>query len=252
MRHSILALLLAAVLLPAILIGYGAIQAKPLYILMYHHLVPDGTTCNDWTVTESHFRADLQWLSDHGYTSIFPSQLVSGEPLPKKPVLITFDDGYASNYQLALPILQEFQTKAVISIITRRIDEEKTDFLTWDMCRSLAQSGLIEFGSHTHDAHSAQTRGILRLKGETQEEYESRIFPDILTSIRLIRENIGTDPMFFAYPHGQTDPWADSFIDEHFPVSVTTLHGAADLRQGLGQMRRHNISMDHPVWTYLP
>lgn len=65
MRRSILALLLAAVLLPAILIGYGAIQAKPLYILMYHHLVPDGTTCNDWTVTESHFRADLQWLSDH-------------------------------------------------------------------------------------------------------------------------------------------------------------------------------------------
>lgn len=252
MKRSFLLLLLAAVMLPALFIGYDAMRAKPLYILMYHHIVPDGTPCNEWTVTESHFRDDMKWLADHGYHSIFPSQLVSGETLPKKPVLVTFDDGYASNYQLALPILQEFQTKAVISIITRRIEEEKPDFLTWDMCRDLSRSGLVEFGSHTHDSHSAQTRGILRLEGESREAYEQRIFPDIETSIRLIRENLGTEPVFFAYPHGQTDAWCDEFIAQRFPVTVTTLHGAADLRQGLSQMKRHNISMEHPVWTYLP
>ena len=252
MKKCLISLALPAALLMFLFLGYQNSKPQPLYILMYHHIVPDGVNCNDWTVTESHFRADLQWLSDNGYTTILPSQLTDNTRLPKKTVLITFDDGYASNYELAFPILEEFQAKAVISLITRRIEDHHPDFLTWDMCRDLAASGLIEFGSHTHDSHSAQTRGIRRLEGETQREYEARIFPDIQTSIDLMKEHIGVIPTFFAYPHGETDAWCDSFIAEHFLVSVTTLHGIAELKDGLHNMNRHNISMDHPVWTYLP
>lgn len=223
-----------------------------LYILMYHHVVEDGVNYNDWTITTSRFREDLQWLQDNGYTPILPRQLAAGEPLPEKAVMITFDDGYASNLQLALPILQEFNTPAVISLITNAMEKEEPDFLTWDMCRELAASGLIEFGSHTHDTHSAKTRGIRRLPDETQEAYEARVFPDIQHSVDLIEEKIGTNVTFFAYPHGEADPWANEFVDALFPVTVTTRHGPTDIRNGLHRMPRHNITVGSPVWTYLP
>ena len=225
-----------------------------LYILMYHHFVPDtDEELNDWTLTESRFREDLQWLADNGYTTVLPRELAAGEPLPEKAVMLTFDDGYASNYQIAYPLLQEFQAKAAIAMIVRRTVDAKPDFLTWEMCREMAQSGLVEFGSHTYDSHKeADPRGILHIKEETPEEYAQRIFPDLQASIDLIEENVGIEVDYFAYPHGQTDSWSDAYLTEHFSVSVTTRHGAADIRKGLYQMPRHNITMRAPVSQYLP
>ena len=77
-----------------------------LYVLMYHHFIPEGQPYNNWMLTDTRFREDLQWLADHGWTTVLPSQLVSQEPLPNKAVMLTFDDGYRSNYQLAYPLLQ--------------------------------------------------------------------------------------------------------------------------------------------------
>jgi len=222
-----------------------------LYILMYHHMVEDGQNYNTWTITTSRFREDLQWLRDNGYTWLLPSQLAAGEPLPAKAVLITFDDGYASNYQLAFPILQEFQAKAVISLITRHVEDQDPDFLSWDMCREMAASGLVEFGSHTYDSHGEDPRGIKRASGERRTAYEARVFPDIQASIDQIQENLGTEVLFFAYPHGQTERWASDFLREHFAITVTTRHGPADLSRGLYDLPRHNITVEHPVSEFL-
>ena len=137
-----------------------------LYILMYHSVVDgDGSNCNDWMTTTQRFREDLQWLKDHGYTTLLPSELENGASLPEKAVLITFDDGYANNYTQAFPVLKEFQAKAVISMIVRRTVDGKPDFLTWDMCREMANSGLVEIGSHTYDHHANDPRGIKRMNG---------------------------------------------------------------------------------------
>lgn len=229
-----------------------AVENHTLYILMYHHMVEDGQNYNTWTITTGRFREDLQWLADNGYTCLLPSQLAAGEPLPEKAVLITFDDGYASNYQLAFPILREFGAKAVISLITQHIEDRDPEFLTWDMCREMAASGLVEFGSHTCSAHQENPRGIKRIFGESRADYEARIFPDIQTSIDQIRDNLGTEVLFFAYPHGQRERWADEYLREHFAVTVTTRHGPADLSRGLYDLPRHNITVEHPVSEFLP
>ena len=224
-----------------------------LYILMYHSVVEgDGSGCNDWMTTTQRLREDLQWLKDHGYTTLLPSELAAGTPLPQRAVLITFDDGYADNYRLAYPLLQEFQAKAVISMIVRRTADGKSDFLTWDMCREMAASGLVEIGSHTYDLHAEQPRGIRRLEGENREAYEARVFPDVEESVRLIEENVGQKVRFFAYPHGQTEPWAGDFLREHFAVSVTTRHGPANISGGLYDLPRHNINARQPASKYLP
>ena len=75
--------------------GVSGRRGETLYILMYHNFVEgDGEGCDDWSLPVSRFREDLQWLSDHGYKTVLPSQLAAGEPLPRRAVMITFDDGY--------------------------------------------------------------------------------------------------------------------------------------------------------------
>ena len=229
------------------------VRNTKLYVLMYHHVVPDGTNCNDWTITESRLREDLQWLKDNGYTWVLPRELAAGEPLPEKAVMVTFDDGYASNYHLAYPIFQELEAKAVISVITKRIEDGKSDYLTWDMCREMNNSGLVEFGSHTHDLHNGQiVNGIIRLPDETREQYEQRVFTDLLTSKELIETNLDTPVTFFAYPHGLRDDWGEDFVEEHFAVTVITKHGPASIKNNLYDFPRHNITVATPVSNYLP
>ncbi len=225
-----------------------------LYILMYHHFVEgDGTDCDAWSLPVRQFRNDLQWLSDHGYTTVLPSQLAQGEPLPERAVMITMDDGYASNYLLAYPALQEFNAKAVISLITESVDDSSNSYyLSWEMCREMANSGLVEFGSHTSRLHLENNCNIARLPDEGREAYEARVFPDLEASIELIQSNLGTDVLFFAYPGGQVDRWADDFIKEHFSVTVTTKHGPANISKGLYKLPRHNISIFEDVPKFLP
>jgi biofilm PGA synthesis lipoprotein PgaB len=183
---------------------------------------------------------------------MLPSQIIAGEALPERAVLITFDDGYASNYRLLLPILQEFNAKVVVSIITKRVTDADPDFLTWDMCREMAATGLVEFGSHTNDLHNESPRGVKRLRGESQANYEKRVFDDLQTSIDLIESNVGVTVQFFAYPHGQTERWCRDFLRSHFGMTVTTHHGAADISGGLYDLNRMNISMSDPPSKFLP
>lgn len=222
-----------------------------LYVLMYHHFIQEGQEYNDWMLTDTRFREDLQWLTDHGYTTVLPSELAAGKALPEKAVMLTFDDGYDSNYTLAYPLLQEFQAKAVISIIVKNTEEQKAGGLTWAMCREMIRSGLVEIGSHTYNLHK-EMPGIGRHEGESRGDYEARVLPDLQTSIDIIQANLGTKPLFFAYPYGITDAWASDFVREHFAVTVTTSHGVADISNGLYDLRRCNVSMSAPVSKYLP
>ena len=242
--------------------GSGADQSAPedaspqlsgtLYVLMYHNFVREGEDYNVWTLTDQRFREDLQWLADHGYTTVLPSELAAGKPLPEKAVMLTFDDGYDSNYYLAYPLLQEFNAKATIALITGHMENQDAFFLTWDMCREMVQSGLVEFGSHTHTLHGSEYGGVKRADSDTQGSYDLRVFPDVQRSIDLIEDMVGTDVIFFAYPHGETDPWFDAYQRQHFQVTVTTHHGSTDLSKGLYDMNRCNISMESPLSGLLP
>ena len=137
--------------------------AKPapdwrFFVLEYHNFTDDPAQVTDYTITISGLRRDLDFLRDRGYVTILPRELAAGQlddgaPLPQKAVLLTFDDGYVSNFTLALPLLREYGAKAAVSLITARIDEGTSGFLSWDECREMAKSGLVEFASHTHDHH---------------------------------------------------------------------------------------------------
>lgn len=224
-----------------------------LPILMYHHVVSDDQTCNDMTVTVSHLESDLKWLSDNGYHTVLPRELAAGEPLPEKPVLITFDDGYRSNYYLAYPLLQKYQTKAVISIVVYMQDVCASTFLSWEMCKEMADSGLVEIGSHTYRLHNFDGRGglftyggingIQRKPEESDEDFQTRVLDDLQKSHDMIEENLGQDVTFFAYPFGVSEPDAKELIDSLFPITVLTTNGTANLTKGLHDMPRYTVTM---------
>ncbi len=269
--HSLWKRILASLLALILLLSLAACQAgggsgnpysgEKLPVLMYHHVVEDGQECNDMTVTVSRLREDLQWLKDNGYTTVLPRELAAGEALPEKPVLITFDDGYRSNYNLAFPIFQEFEAKMVISVMVYMQDNAASDFITWAMCQEMVDSGLIEIGSHTYLLHNLDERGgsfdpqgvngVQRKPEESDGDFQARVLDDIQRSYDLIAEKLEVSPTFFAYPFGLTEPDADGLIRELFPVTAVTLPKTADLTGGLYDLPRHTVTMNKSLDSIL-
>lgn len=93
-----------------------------LPILMYHHITPEASIIvNHMTITPERFEKHIIDILAVGYTPVFLEDLISyvesGEKLPEKPICITFDDGYLSNYEYAFPILKKYNIKANIAVI---------------------------------------------------------------------------------------------------------------------------------------
>lgn len=234
---------------------------RPLYVLMYHHVVEDGEECNDMTVTVGRLKKDLIWLKAHGYQTVLPRELASGEPLPDRAVMITFDDGYLSNYELLYPALKEEGMKAVISVITCMPDRGDEHYVSWEMCREMTESGLVEIGSHTYALHnldasglwvSGGPNGIQRAFGETDQSFRSRVLDDIQKSYDLIAENVGQPPTFLAYPFGVAEGSALKLVNGLFPVTALTQSGVAQVRDDFHDLPRFRVTMNTGMNAFLP
>lgn len=178
-------------------------KAPRIPILMYHSIsYSENPRFRRFTVTPERFEEQLGYLSTHGYTPLTVSdyaQRVAGEgQLSPRPVVLTFDDGYADFYTAALPLLQKYRVTATLYIVTgyvgktsrwlQREGEADRALLNWSQIREIASSA-VECGAHTHthrplDALSA---------AECRQEIE--------LSQRLIGENVDA-PRSFAYPFG--------------------------------------------------
>ena len=226
---------------------------EPMPVLMYHHMVPEGQNCNAMTITPGKFRADLDIILAKGYTPVLPGELAAGAPLPEKPILITFDDGYRSNYDLVYPILREYGVKACISIIVLMPDLPTDNFCTWEQLREMTDSGLVEVGSHSYRLHNLGedkgnyekdgTNGVERRPGESDGDFQARVLDDIQKSHDRIAAELGSVTCF-AYPFGCSDPDAKALVDALFPVSLMTVPQCADLAKGLHDLPRYAVHME--------
>ncbi|MDU2064992.1 MAG: polysaccharide deacetylase family protein [Sporomusaceae bacterium] len=140
-------IIFSCLLLAAIYVALTYFQGVP--VLNYHQI--NDRDHNALTVSSSEFEAQMAYLADHGYQTITPDELADylqlGKPLPRKPILITMDDGYEDNYQVAYPILQRYQAKATIFIITDFVGRYDR-YLTWEQIAQMSAHD-IDFESHT-------------------------------------------------------------------------------------------------------
>lgn len=226
-QRIIISLLLALLMLTnAWTPGFSETDLAPepvkIPILMYHHIAEIATS--EMVVTLSKFRSDMSYLKNANYNTIFVEDLIAYlngvKELPENPVIITFDDGYTSNYAYAFPIAKEFGMKMTISIIgwsmgrTFEMDGETPiiPHFTWEEAKEMTASGLISLQNHTFDLHSppgksfAQrfkvNRGVLPLSGEHPKAYERRLTRDLIRHSIDMRDKLGKLPEIICYPYG--------------------------------------------------
>ncbi|MDO4270552.1 MAG: polysaccharide deacetylase family protein [Eubacteriales bacterium] len=243
----------------------GAANTK-IPILMYHDLTADPAKTNSMTVTDERFRLDMEYLQQFGYTPLQPADLLAIRSgvmeIPEKPVMVTFDDGYRSNYDYAYPILQNTGMKATLAVVAFNMrPENDTDetrhSLTWGEIREMSDSGVFEIGSHTYNLHNPQyngmsapdgVNGVMRRAGESQSAYNARVGSDLTTSLELIRQYTGKNVNYFSYPFGAGDSWMQQLLqDAGIGVSTLTNSGQADLAGSLYGLPRYRITMNKPV-----
>lgn len=207
-------------------------------ILMYHDVSYLG---KGYSKTPEVFRQQMQELKDAGFHTVTYAQLVDfvekGTPLPDKPIVISVDDGYQSNYQYLYPILQELDMKAEIALIGGAI--QYSDWgLKWSEVREMARSGLVSFQAHTDQLHADQTAeggrlGVLKAPGEAWRDYVELLGADTTAILNKIERYTGTRPVAFVYPRGKWSTMAEAVIKSAgCKVSVTTKDGVAEITQG--------------------
>lgn len=118
-------------------------------ILMYHSIGYEKN--NRLRIPQQQFKEQMKYIKDNGYTTLTIQQLynffVENKPIPKKSVVITFDDGYLDNYEYAYPILKEFSLKATIFVTPNTIDKSN-GYMTSKQLKELQGNG-IDIESHT-------------------------------------------------------------------------------------------------------
>ena len=169
---------------------------RSLPVIMYHHIgqpvfsdppTPKQLHEELTFLNEAVFTAQLTKIKEMGFTFINLADLA--QPLPPKPIMLTFDDGHRDNFTKALPILERLQAKATIFLATDYIDHDPT-YLTWEQVKIMDQSPLITFGSHSF-SHT-------RLRQLSPEEIKH----ELTHSKKVIEEHLGHPINAFAYPYG--------------------------------------------------
>ena len=222
------ALILCGLLFAAALIlMWSAPRAVP--VLNYHQVeVKDG---NPLTLHPEQFEAQMAYLADEGYTTITIDEMMdaleNGTSLPEKPVIITFDDGYADNYEYAYPILKKYGFKATIFLIYDFTDTYP-NYLTWDQINEMKESGLIHFESHTMThANLAELTSADELRHE------------IADSHNLLSEKLGYDMHYIAYPGGRVNEEIEEITRAAgYRGGFTVHYGLSTPEEGRYQMDR--------------
>lgn len=184
-------------------------------IIMYHSVNKDDTLSNDYVITPVQLEKDFLYLSQNGYTPVFVQDLIDyvhiNSPLPEKPVVITFDDGFSDNLQNVLPLLEKYDFKATISIVgsfsqkasTPTFTSFSAPYLSFDEITSLYQSCHVEIANHTFNMHSLGSRKGCSIKdGESFEEYRNALISDLSKTQSLLWDNCKILPTTFTYPYG--------------------------------------------------
>ncbi|NLY43703.1 MAG: polysaccharide deacetylase family protein [Clostridiaceae bacterium] len=208
-------------------------------ILLYHHLTDNYDMAqSSVNISPKKFEEHMLALKKAGYNTItfkdYYNHVVYGNKLPENPLIITFDDGYSSNYEYAYPILKRLGMKATIFIVTSRVGEVEGvtyPHFDWDQAREMERSGVIDIQSHS-DLHLDMTK-LDRAKAQ----FELR------RSRYLIEKELGKTFHVFAYPYGLFNAELQDMAQKAgYKVQVIVGDKGVNCREeGLTQLKRLTV-----------
>jgi peptidoglycan/xylan/chitin deacetylase (PgdA/CDA1 family) len=210
--------------------GY-VLKQKEIPILCYHQIrdwrPTDSKRARDYIVPVEAFRNQMKMLADSGYTSVLPDQLyaylTAGKPLPKKPMMLTFDDTDLDQYTIALPEMKKYGFKGIFFIMT--VSLGKNHYMSKEQVRQLSDEGNT-IGSHTWDHHN--------VKQYSGKDWEVQI--DKPT--RQLESITGRKILYFAYPFGLWNPQAIPELKKRGFIAAFQLNEKRDQQDPLFTIRR--------------
>ncbi|WP_235550873.1 polysaccharide deacetylase family protein [Paenibacillus sp. Soil787] len=229
----------------------GAVQstAKPtplpskisIPVLNYHSVTIDPG--NVVVISPAKLEEQLTYLHDHGYTPVSLATFISliegksDEAAPKKPVLLTFDDGYIDNYEQAMPLLAKYAFQATLFISPDMNDQE--GYLNWEQIKKLQEAGWdIQPHGMTHP-HLPQL-------SSDQQAYE------ILEARKQIEEKLGTKADVYCYPYGEYNKTTLKLLKDHgFRYAFTIDQGFATNQQSPYLLKRLFINGEEGLKSFI-
>ena len=191
-------------------------------------------------MSPQNFDAQMRFLAQRGYQSVSLDDLVagvkSGRQLPPKPIVLTFDDGYVDNFQVAFPILKQNGFCGTFFIITDLAG--RPGYMNWDQIRILAEAGM-DIGSHskTHpDLSTASAKVVAdQVKGSTE----------------VLERELGRQIKLFCYPSGKYNSSVVTILQENgYQAAVTTNSGRARAENSPYELPRLRVSGDMSLASY--
>ncbi len=226
--------------------------SRPVSALCYHRVGPPRPGAfPSLTVSAEQFREQLEWLREHDYTGITAGDWLAWregrQPLPAKPVILTFDDAYADIAEHALPLVREFGWRATVFTVTGAIDGVNH----WDMVNGSASLALmtademrrwqdagIEFAPHS------QTHRDLTLLDDAELREE------IAGSARDLEALLGVKARVFAYPYGAVDERVRRAALAYFEAAFTVRQRRNCLGDDAGLLRRTMVRPTDGLATF--
>ena len=206
----------------------AAYEAKmPDVLVLNYHKVAN--MHHSLAIRPADFEEQLLYLKKAGYQTITPAELAAnienGTPLPEKPLLITFDDGYEDNYQNAYPLLKKYGFKATIFVVTGFMDKNP-QYLTWKQAKELEANG-ISIESHTVTHRSMTELNYEQLKKE------------LVDSKKDIEDHLQKKVLFIAYPTGTYNLQIAEMVKEAgYTGAFTIKYGNVDSGSNIYAMER--------------
>jgi len=206
------------------------IESTSYPILMYHHVKNCDENCDDieqgLSVSNSDFEAQMKYLSDNGYKTIFLDDLFYKSDA--KTLALTFDDGYLDNLSEAAPILKKYNLSATLFVICDSVGTDR--YLNWEQIKQLSDQNW-QIGAHTKTHPNLTT-----LSKEDMED-------QIASCKTEIEKNIGKPVKFFSYPAGKFDDTVISVVkDSGFSGAVTTVSGTKNNKNNPFELKRLRIN----------
>ncbi len=162
---------------------------KKLAVIYYHDIVGPGMGYSYQKTEESRFEEQMRFLSENGWHTLLMEDL--DIPLPDKAVLITFDDGFASVYERAVPIMRKYGIKGNILLPTKYIEDSDPRFMSWEQLRELYDKKELSIAAHTHSHVDIRTLDEQQMKEEINK------------SACLIEKHLSVCTKSFCMPYGK-------------------------------------------------
>jgi peptidoglycan/xylan/chitin deacetylase (PgdA/CDA1 family) len=182
------------------LLSSTCVQVQAAVILQYHQISDSGPTAT--RVSPELFAKHLDYLQRNQYRVVPLAELIAalraGISWPDKTVAITFDDGYDSIYEYALPLLAQRQWPFTVFINTQPVDDRWHGFMNWSQLRELASQGA------TIANHGASHEHMVRRRAdESRHQWLQRLEAGIVLAEQRILAETGQQHRWLAYPYGE-------------------------------------------------